>query len=278
MDVIEKRDKGLSGSTLKIIAIITMFIDHVGASIVQGELYYLHLNYEAMQIIFNIGMVMRLIGRLAFPIFCYLLVEGFKHTKSIKKYAIRLLIFALISEIPFDLAFYKTFFAWQHQNVFFTLFLGVLVMYGVDYFMKRFKDKKLISALLSFTVIAVGMIIAELINCDYASEGILIIVVLYLFYGKKNLGAILVSVILVAYCINPAIAMYKRLVLYGYNKTNLYVFVYYMLSSALEAFASLAFIPIHYYNGKRGLSTKYFFYIFYPAHLLLLGIIVNYIM
>ena len=277
MEIVEKPNKGLSGSTLKIIAIVTMFIDHIGAIIVQGELYSLPYDYSTMKIIFSLGITMRLIGRLAFPIFCYLLVEGFLHTKNIKKYAIRLFIFALISEVPFDFAFYKTFFAWQHQNVFFTLFIGILVMYGIDFIRNRFKENNQASSLLSFATIVIGMVIAELIRCDYAALGILVMVFLYLFHHKKNLGSLIVCIIFIAYCTSPAIAMYKQLEVYGYRTNNFYAFAYYMLTSVLQAFACLAFIPIHFYNGKKGLSLKYFFYAFYPVHLLLLGIIASYI-
>lgn len=255
-----------------------MFIDHIGATIVQGELYYLPYDYSIMQIIVTIGFAMRFIGRLAFPIFCYLLVEGFLHTKNIKKYAVRLFIFALISEIPFDFAFYKTFFAWRHQNVFFTLFIGILVMYGIEFSYKPFKDNRPLYSLLVFSVIVVGMVVAELIKCDYASLGILVILILYLFHRNKSLATALVCVVFVAYCINPAISMYNQLEIYGFRTTNFYAFTYYMLISVLQGFACLAFIPIHFYNGKKGLSLKYFFYAFYPVHLLLLGIIVNYIM
>ena len=271
MDNIEKSKKGISGSTLKIIAIVTMFIDHVGATIVQRELYN---GYSVMAI----GIIMRLIGRLAFPIFCFLLVEGFLHTSNIKKYATRLFLFALFSEIPFDFAFYKAFFAWEHQNVFFTLFIGILVMFGVDFVRKKYKENKSLRTLLVSLVIVVGMVVAELIKCDYASLGILVILVLYLFHDLKSIGSVLVCTIFIAYCISPAIAMYNELEIYGFRATNLYGYVCYMLISVLQAYASLAFIPIHFYNGEKGLSLKYFFYAFYPVHLLLLGIIVNYIM
>lgn len=278
MDMIEKTNRGISGSTLKIIAIVTMFIDHVGATIVQGELFNLTYDYATMNIIFNLGLIMRIIGRLAFPIFCFLLVEGFLHTKNIKKYALRLFIFAFISEIPFDFAFYKKFFAWQHQNVFFTLFIGLVVISGINIVLKRFADKKPLCTLLAFVIAVAGMVLAEFLKCDYAALGILVIVILYMFHSKKSTSALLVSIIFVAYCINPAISTYKQLVAYDIVNTNIYAFVFYMLSTITQAFACLGFIPIHFYNGEKGLSLKYFFYAFYPAHLLLLGIIVNYIM
>lgn len=275
MDNIEKLNRGISGSTLKIIAIVTMLIDHIGATIVQGELYAMSFDYTTMRSIYFLGLTMRIIGRLAFPIFCYLLVEGYFHTKNIKKYAIRLFIFALISEIPFDYAFFKTFFYWQHQNVFFTLFLGILIMYGIDFIRNKFKHRNVVS-LLCYVVIIIGIIVAELIKCDYSALGILVILFLYFFRDKRSIGAFLVCSIFVANSVIPAIATYNQL--NSYILIDTYQFVYYMLISIVQVFACLAFIPLHFYNGKKGISLKYFFYAFYPVHLLLLGLIVNYLM
>ena len=114
----QEKAVGLSGSTLKLIAIVTMFIDHLGVVAFETQISNYMVPYY----------IMRLIGRLAFPIFCFLLVEGFFHTRDVKKYALRLLVFAFISEIPFDLAFNRQMFYWRHQNVFFTLFIGLLVI------------------------------------------------------------------------------------------------------------------------------------------------------
>lgn len=131
--------RGLSGSTLKIIAIITMLLDHIGASLVQPILAStasaagvtdwsmpsLAAAYPGAAIPYY---ALRYIGRISFPIFCFLLVEGFLHTKNLHKYCLRLAIFALVSEIPFDLAFHQTPFYQASQNVFFTLLIGLLVI------------------------------------------------------------------------------------------------------------------------------------------------------
>lgn len=93
--------KGLSGSTLKLIAIITMLIDHIGAAVIARLL----IAGQGSEMLYKIYYAMRAVGRVAFPIFCFLLVEGFFYTGSRKKYALRLFGFALLSEIPFDLAF-----------------------------------------------------------------------------------------------------------------------------------------------------------------------------
>ena len=127
---------GLTGNTLKLIAIFTMLIDHIGAAVIEAGILSSNDMARMMAILetergmqwYLADIVLRLIGRLAFPIFCFLLVEGFTHTGNEAKYARNLLLFALISEIPFDLAFFGRLFFPGAQNVYFTLFLGVEMM------------------------------------------------------------------------------------------------------------------------------------------------------
>lgn len=141
--------KGLSGSTIKLIAIIAMLIDHTAAVILERMMmragYLLAAsNNEWLgswiaehRLLYISYMTMRLIGRFGFPIFCFLLVEGFLHTHNRKKYALRLLLFALISEIPFDFAFRGEWYYAGYQNVFFTLFFGLLAMCAFSFFEER---------------------------------------------------------------------------------------------------------------------------------------------
>ena len=111
---------GLSGTALKLAACITMLIDHLGASCIEATY---GVAYRTPPQILQLDRVLRLIGRLAFPIFCFLLVEGFLHTHDVKKYIGRLFLFGLLSEVPFDMAFFKTPFHWGNQNVYWTLAL-----------------------------------------------------------------------------------------------------------------------------------------------------------
>lgn len=233
------RFRCLSGSTLKIIAVCAMAIDHFAASI----LYYKILlpEFSRMQGVVEMSnwlilyQIMRTIGRIAFPIFCFLLVEGFRHTSDRKKYAFRLFLFALISEFPFDLALFDMPLDLQHQNVFFTLFIGLLVIWAMDAAGKfRFGFPLQAAAVLA------GGALAYFLKTDYDYKGILVIVVLYIFRRNRVLRT-------VAGC----------------------------LSLLWEAPACLAFIPINLYNGKRGLSLKYFFYAFYPVHLLIYAAIMH---
>lgn len=126
-----------SGGTLKMLAIITMLIDHCGASIVGPLRHKLPDGSQLGDFCQIIYPHMRNIGRLAFPIFCFLLVEGFLHTRNVKKYAFRMFLFALISELPFDYAFSNQLIRNAHQNVYFTLLIGLLVMMGMSVFEYR---------------------------------------------------------------------------------------------------------------------------------------------
>ena len=132
----ESRHFGLNSSALKVIAVVTMLIDHIAADLLvklliqngtwelidyNGSRLLNILSAEHMGMI-NTYQMMRNVGRIAFPIYCFVLVEGFMRTRSVKKYLERILLFAFISEIPFDLAFAGKAFHWCYQNVMFTLF------------------------------------------------------------------------------------------------------------------------------------------------------------
>ena len=246
--------KGISGSTIKIIAIVTMLIDHIGAAILARYIMisgYMEIvvsndanviNQWLMEngTLYNIYQIMRMIGRVAFPIFCFLLVEGFLRTRDVKKYAIRLGAFALISEIPFNLALTSKVMEFQYQNVYFTLLIGLLMM-AFDKIEKTewIKPAKL---LLCGVSLVAGAALAEFLRTDYGATGVICILVLYIFHNQKTLQ-------IIAGCV----------------------------SFLWETTAPFAFIPIAFYNGKRGLQLKYIFYIFYPLHLLILYLICVYL-
>ena len=230
--------KGIPGSVLKILAVISMLIDHFAAGVIRyGILAYYNSigNAELYNKWVTVYKVCRRIGRPAFPIFCFLLVEGCMHTRDMKKYGLRLLVFAFLSEIPFDLGLETSFFELEHQNVFFTLFLGWLMIWIISESEKRFR----IEAMSAVRVAAaVGCAFAaEVLNTDYGAYGILIISLFYFLYGQKKIYVPLVGVTL--------------------------------LYPLAEIPASLAVVPIWFYNGKRGRQIKYLFYLIYPCHLLL---------
>lgn len=230
---VPQKKKGLSGSTLKLIAIVTMFIDHAAAAVLLRVL----LSKGVVQELYTAYWVMRYIGRIAFPIFCFQLVEGFDRTRSLKKYILRMALFALATEIPFDLAFAGRPVYWRYQNVMFTLLIGLLTMLGFS-LVEKTKLHIVLKVLCAGLILAAGAGAAELMHTDYGAIGILCIMVLYVLRRKKILQ-------ILGGCI----------------------------SFAWEYTAPLAFIFIGLYNGKRGWRMKYFFYAFYPVHLLFLYLV-----
>ena len=232
----ETNQKYFTGSTLKLIAIITMFIDHIGAAILENSVissYIISHTSFTPENWLSFDLIFRLTGRIAFPIFCFLLVEGFLHTKNVKKYALRLGMFCLISEIPFDLAFYQQPFSYTHQNVFFTLLIGLLVLIGL----KQFEGAS--KGIFRILCVLAGALVATFLQTDYSAYGVCVIVLFYIFRKRPIIRNISTMLVL-------------------------------FLCSPLEITGIAALIPIHLYNGKRGSSIKYFFYLFYPLHLLLL--------
>ncbi len=245
------RNRGIAGSTLKLVAIITMAIDHIGASVIARMLSKAgksalttsnptYLLYE----------ILRGIGRLAFPIFIFLLIEGYVHMRNKWKYLGRMGIFALVSEIPFDIAVfikpevvreYKLL-ELAHQNVYFTLFIGLLTVVALDEIEKTFAGTAYYM-LLNAAAIITGSVVAYLLKTDYSMAGVIAISEMYIFRRNKMLGFTL-SVAVLA-----------------------------LISSTSELLALFGLPLIYFYNGKRGLKLKYVFYLFYPVHLLILAMI-----
>ncbi len=227
---------GISGSTLKLIAIIVMLIDHIGAVLVE-RMIISGVSFGGMSIkeLYTLDRILRSIGRIGFPLFCFLLVEGFMYTHNRVKYGLRLAVFALLSEIPFDLAFTGKVFSTKYQNVFLTLLIGFMVMATFRLIEEKWKDKRILSSLLMLISFAAGMALAVFLKTDYDYRGIISIVVLYIFRTYRP---------------------------------------FQLLSGALtfmwEIPAPAAFLAVACYNGRRGLKLKYVFYVFYPLHLLIL--------
>ena len=204
---------GINTFTLKMIAIVAMLLDHIGAVLLPQYI------------------ILRMIGRIAYPIFAYTLAEGFVHTHDVKKYMIRMGILALLSEVPFDLAFFGKPLEFGHQNVFFTLFLGLIMLY---------LTVKMPTWLGRFLCVLAVLLLSDFLRTDYSSMGLLMIFWYYQFRDNKfikALGMIVINVFLMGY---------------------------------IQAFAVLALIPIALHNGKQGPKWKGFFYGFYPVHLLVI--------
>lgn len=173
----------LSGSTLKILAMIFMVTDHLGQVILKNGIIlnapYSMFTDAQFDILMSAVNVCHILGRVAFPVFCFLLVEGFFHTQNLKKYMLTLGVFALISEPVYDLACVGTLFSLEQQNVLFTLLLGLILLT----ILKRFNK----NVILTFVAIATGAYISYVCKLDGWYYGIALISVFYLFYDMPVL-------------------------------------------------------------------------------------------
>ena len=240
------RDTGL----LKIIAFVTMAIDHIG------------------YVFFPQYMWLRVIGRLAFPIFAYCLALGCVYTKNPKKYALRLLLFAVLSEIPFDLMYGGTWFYPFHQNVIWTLLMGLLGIHLMEKVRKTQKIWKYLAV--AAIVVIIGMILGTLCMVDYYGAGVLMVFIFYFFRGRK--WWCLLGQILALYWVNVEMlgGLMYPVSLFGVE-----------FELCQQGFALLALIPICLYRGRQGYHSKpfqYSCYAFYPVHMLLLVLLLNYIL
>lgn len=227
--------KIFSQEGLKIIACVTMLLDHIGAvympSYANYSLYY----------------GLRIIGRIAFPIYCFLLAEGVAHTKNPVKYGLRLLLGVFLAELPFDLALSGRF-DWGSQSVMVTLILGFVMAL----IMGKLDKTKLIP------VIAFAFL-AEVFRTDYGAWGVMMIALFVLTRERKDRNNLqLLGMFFICYFMNGA-----AVGIFG-------------IRVPIELFAMLALIPIFLYSGKKSTTSKgvqTMFYLFYPVHLLVLYII-----
>lgn len=266
------KNTGFTGYHLKMIALVTMLIDHI-AAVAIWRIYVGSFHITAsmqmsdfvgdklivwvaghQEFVYTIYEMMRYVGRMAFPIYCFLLVEGFLYTRSVKKYALRLLLFAFISEIPFDLALTGNWWSLDYSNVFFTLLIGLVLIWIVSYiekFYEFWQEKQwdgflgtLLTIMMGIVAVAVLGGFAEMIlMTDYGLAGVIAILILYLFRRTRELGFTLAVLALSVF------------------------------SSSTEILALLMLLPLMKYDGTRGKNIKYVFYAFYPVHLLILALV-----
>lgn len=262
------KTKGLSGSLLKIIACVTMFIDHAGYALVYQALVGDRANFDAEGKLIHNGLffiykTMQGIGRIAFPIFIFMLIEGYFHTHDRWKYLLRIGIFALVSEVPFDVSFYLTqremlegkFIEFANQNVFFTLFIGLFAVILIDTLI----GLKLDIMLKGLLVLGIGGGLAYLghvTKTDYGMVGVCAIEAAYLIRKAEKV-----------------IGLDKDSLVRSNAAAALLICAVLQFAGVHEVPAVAAIPLIAFYNGERGRYMKYTFYIFYPLHLLILGLI-----
>lgn len=234
----EKKERFIHQEVLKVIACVTMLIDHFAA----GVLPYMDVPY-----IEEIYYACRIIGRIAFPIYCFLLVEGMRHTRNAGKYILRLAIGILLAELPFDMLFLGEF-TWMYQNVMVTLTLGAIMLLCMQ------KTEKKWLKLLMVLPFAVA---ADLTKSDYYGWGIAMIAVFALFekFPLQFLGVAVLSLLM-----------------------DSVWFQILGVSISVEWFAVLAMLPIGLYSGRkltRNRAIQWGFYLFYSLHLSILWLVVE---
>ena len=226
----------MSSFVLKLIACIAMLIDHVTATFVTSAGW-----------MWTLG---RGIGRLAFPIFCFLIVEGLIHTRNKKKYALRLLIAAVISEVPYDLMRFGKVWNFDSQNVMWTLLLGFLAIATIEYVKAKFPGDMFKYNTFSCLAILLCGVTALFFTTDYTIFGVTLIVSFYMFRGRKLANFLMFLVL---------------------------TWLFY--SNGTIQFAALLAYPLFlFYNGKKGMDDKYCLYAFYPVHMLVIGLLVRFVL
>lgn len=214
---------GLSGSVLKTLALITMIADHTGLLFFSQEerIYWL----------------LRGIGRLAFPIYCFLLTEGYLHTGDKGKYLRNLLVFAVISEVPFDLMAFGAPLEPRGQNVFFTLALGLMGIWAGDRAFRAGKRGLMLGCYLA------ACMLGYLLRTDYGAEGVCLILLFWLSRRRVD-----------TWYPAPAAMLF--------------------LMGGVEAFGIFSLPLLRLYNGQKGfIRHKYLFYLAYPVHILILAVL-----
>ena len=309
--------KGIPGTTLKIIALAAMFIDHFAAIFINDYLMTVRIapagslqeqaqwyaqNDPKIAAISTLMGIMRLIGRFGFPLFAFLIVEGFQHTHSVKKYALNLAIFSVISELPFNLGFSSKLFCKDYQSVYFTLLFGLLCITCIHYLGEtRKEDEKLRPLFFVAAFLAIPLAIYMFItNCfigmliftlDWMTMTLILLaagvvsLIVFLIVGKgwdtakRNVFSSVVLPLTVFCALGDlfktdygagGVLLIAVIYLFRKNKKKAFALgcTVLTLMTPVEAAAFLMLIPIGAYNGKRGMKlNKYVYYAFYPVHI-----------
>lgn len=257
----------ITSFTLKVIALVAMTLDHISKIIGQMGLISLCPNLSLL-LSSKILHFLDFSGRLAFPIFAFLIAEGARKSNNILRYFRRLLLFAIIS-IPFysfafnyDIKNLDTFISYlktlSFENVLFTftISIGVIIIFNTA---KKYISNKKGFYLMSIIISIIGLYIAEFLHTNYGGAGVLLVIILYFTQSFRSVSFIIVLWSIVFYSCQLLVGAF-------YPKQIIHV-SFLILGSVLSC------IPIKFYNGKKGISCKWLFYIYYPVHLFVLSII-----
>ena len=236
----DNRSFGIDAVSLRLLAILFMLLDHLWATVVPGNQW------------------MNCVGRLAFPIFAFQLCEGYRHTSDFRRYCLRLLLFALLSEIPFNLFYAGSVLFPFHQNVMFTLLLGLLAIRQADMLRREQGIKRKSLRCLVMLLIFAGGVVFFL---DYGLMGVMTVLCFYVFREVPCARLFQLAAMLVL-----NVFSFKGQTL-PFSAAGL------TFDFPVQGFAVLALLPIWLYNGKKGFGGKalrIFWYAFYPLHMLAL--------
>lgn len=263
----------IPASMLKAVAYLCMLLDHLTGCLYKAHLINLGVSYDDN----TLYIVGRAVGRLAFVLFAFMIAEGMSHTHSSIRYLTRLALFALISEVPFDLATSETAISWEKQNTFFTLFAGALSILIIQKSSSLVKNKAA-SVLLSLLPTLALAALCYKLKSDYGIWGVLFIVLMYI--TKERYPLMLISG---AAALSPGYFLYRLFVnIDNSTSVTLSTFPAWFMKNQevlcrnfyTEAYGIAALLLIYLYNEKKGNQLpKAFYYFFYPVHLLIIGII-----
>lgn len=218
---------------LQIIAVLAMVFDHFACIFLQPYNSVFPFGEEMNTVIYE---GFRVVGRVSFPIFCFLLVQGFQMTQSLKKYMLRLFLFAILSEIPYDLAFSGVVVNWREQNVLFTLFIGLIVLERLKQFETNWTAKGIF--------VLAGCMLAFIFQTDYSYFGVLLIAVMYILRDNRLQQMFWVALLIFS-------------------------------QGGMEIYAVFALLLCYFYqqDKKERRLPRYFLYAFYPLHLFVFWIL-----
>lgn len=203
------------------------------------------------------------IGRMAFPIFAFMIVEGYLHTHNLRRYMLRILVWAILTEVPFDLMYGSSIFYPYHQNVLWTFLISLFIIVLIEKCKLHFKP--VLAAVLTAGLVILGFVLGFITMADYYGVGILTVLTFYFFQNRNWKNRL--CQFLCLYILNVELlgGYYYEIQVFGME-----------LEVMQQGFALLALVPIWMYRGKQGIHSKifqYFCYSFYPAHMLALFMI-----
>lgn len=240
-----RRNLDLTSAALHILGMGLMLCDHLWGTIIPGNDW------------------LTCLGRLAFPIFAFMIVEGYFHTKNLKKYLLRLLIAAIVSELPFNLALGSRLFYPIHQNVLWTFLIGILLIHCNE--RARASGSLLRRLLTAAVTVLLGTILGLVTFVDYHHAGVLTVLVFYFCRGRKWWHFLAQLICLWYINVEILSGIGYEVALFGHT--------FFLVRQSL---ALLALVPIWLYRGRQGHHSRAFQYVcyaFYPLHLLILGLL-----